>query len=72
MSEAPPLTLGAIFYEGVELLDVYGPLEMFGSVGPGLRIVTVAEQAGPVALFQGPKTLAEHPTIELSRTTVVS
>ena len=54
------LTLGAIFYEGFELLDVYGPLEMFGSVGPELRIVTVAETAGPVASFQGPKTLAEY------------
>ena len=26
-------TLGAIFYERFELLDYYGPLEMFGSVG---------------------------------------
>jgi putative intracellular protease/amidase len=55
-----PLTLGAIFYEGFELLDVYGPLEMFGSVGPELEIVTVARQAGPVASFQGPRTLADH------------
>jgi transcriptional regulator GlxA family with amidase domain len=56
-----PRTLGAIFYEGFELLDVYGPLEMFGSLGPELlRIVTVAEAPGPVASFQGPRTLAEH------------
>ena len=53
-------TLGAIFYDRFELLDVYGPLEMFGSVGPELRIVTVAEQAGPVASVQGPKTVAEY------------
>jgi len=53
-------TLGAILYEGFELLDVYGPLEMFGSVGPELRIVTVAQQAGPVASTQGPKTLAQY------------
>jgi putative intracellular protease/amidase len=56
----PTLTLGAVFYEGFELLDVYGPLEMFGSVGPELQIVTIAEAAGPVASFQGPKTLADH------------
>jgi putative intracellular protease/amidase len=55
-----PLTLGAIFYEGFELLDVYGPLEMFGSVGPELRIVTVAQKAGPVTSTQGPKTLAQY------------
>jgi putative intracellular protease/amidase len=53
-------TLGAILYEGFELLDLYGPLEMFGSVGPELRIVTVAEREGPVASFQGPKTVAEY------------
>jgi len=53
-------TLGAIFYDKFELLDVYGPLEMFGSVGPELRIVTVAEQAGPVASAQGPQTVAEY------------
>jgi putative intracellular protease/amidase len=52
-------TLGAVLYEDFELLDVYGPLEMFGSVGAALRIVTVAEQAGPVGSFQGPHTVAE-------------
>jgi putative intracellular protease/amidase len=54
-------TLGAIFYEGFELLDVYGPLEMFGSLGPDLlRIVSVAERPGAVASAQGPQTLATH------------
>ena len=52
--------LGAILYERFELLDYYGPLEMFGSVGPELRIVTVAEKTGPVASVQGPKTVAEY------------
>ena len=56
----PHRTLGAILYERFELLDLYGPLEMFGSLGPELRIATVAQRAGPVASFQGPRTLAEH------------
>lgn len=56
----PPLTLGAIFYDGFELLDVYGPLEMFGSIGPELRIVTIAQQAGAVTSTQGPQTLAQY------------
>jgi putative intracellular protease/amidase len=60
MSQATqPRTLGAILYDGFELLDLYGPLEMFGSIGPELRIVTIAEEAGPVASHQGPRTLAE-------------
>jgi len=53
-------TLGAVFFPHFELLDVYGPLEMFGSLGPALRIVTVAEQAGPVRSTQGPATHADH------------
>ena len=31
-------TLGAILYPEFELLDLYGPLEMFGCLGPELRI----------------------------------
>jgi transcriptional regulator GlxA family with amidase domain len=33
---------------------------MFGCLGPGLRIVTVAEQTGPVRSTPGPETVAEH------------
>ena len=54
-----PRVLGAVLYENFELLDLYGPLEMFGSLGPDVRIVTIAETTGPVRSFQGPKTLAE-------------
>jgi len=54
-----PLTLGAILYEGFELLDLYGPLEMFGNLKPQVEIVTVAEKAGPVSSFQGPQTVAD-------------
>ena len=52
--------LGAVLYENFELLDLYGPLEMFGCIGPDLRIVTVAETRGPVRSWPGPTTVAEH------------
>lgn len=58
MTASQPRTLGAILYKDFELLDLYGPLEMFGSLGPDLRIVTVAEKTGPVASAQGPETVA--------------
>ena len=61
-SDAPtprPRTLGAVLYPDFELLDYYGPLEMFGSTGHGLKIVTLAEQPGPVRSVQGPSTVAE-------------
>ncbi len=53
-------TLGAILYPDFELLDLYGPLEMFGCLGPELRIVTVAQEAGPVRSAPGPETIARH------------
>ena len=52
-------TLGAVLFEDFELLDLYGPLEMFGNVGPELKIVTIAERPGPVRSAQGPSTVAE-------------
>lgn len=58
-SDKKALTLGAVLYNGFELLDLYGPLEMFGNLKPQLEIVTVAESAGPVASFQGPQTIAD-------------
>jgi transcriptional regulator GlxA family with amidase domain len=60
MASPDPRTLGAVLYPNFELLDLYGPLEMFGALGKHLRIVTVAEQPGPVASAQGPCTVAEH------------
>ena len=53
-------TLGAIVFEDFELLDLYGPLEMFGNIGPELAIVTVAQEAGPVRSAQGPRTVADY------------
>ena len=44
-----PLILGAILYEGFELLDMFGPLEMFTALPPEqLQVVMVAEQKGAV------------------------
>ena len=44
-----PLTLGAILYEGFEILDMFGPLEMFTALPPELlQVVMIAETAGPV------------------------
>ncbi|HET6472649.1 MAG TPA: DJ-1/PfpI family protein [Pseudomonadales bacterium] len=61
-----PLTLGVILYPGFELLDVFGPLEMFAAVGRN-RLVPyiVAERAGPVPAgtvadgHAGPRVVAD-------------
>ena len=57
MAAPSPRTLGAVLYPQFELLDLYGPLEMFGCLGEALRIVTIAEAAGPVKSTPGPSTV---------------
>lgn len=59
-SKPKPRTLGIVLYPRFELLDVFGPAEVFGNVGKHLKIVMVAEQAGPVASTQGPKAFADY------------
>ena len=34
------MRLGTIFYHDFELLDAYGPLEMFGALGDKIELVT--------------------------------
>ena len=53
-------TLGIVLYPRFELLDVYGPAEIFGNVGSRLKVVMVAQKAGPVASVQGPKVIADY------------
>lgn len=49
------LTLGALVFPKFELLDLFGPLEMFGMYPKSFDIRIVAETAGPVASTQGPR-----------------
>ena len=61
MSETPATrTLGAVLFPDFELLDLYGPLEMFGMLGESIRIATIAEKPGPVRSSYGPETVAAH------------
>ena len=53
-------TLGALLYEGFELLDLFGPLEMFGNMQGAVTVRTVADRAGLVRSAQGPRVQADH------------
>jgi transcriptional regulator GlxA family with amidase domain len=55
-----PRTVGILLYPRFELLDVYGPAEVFGSLTGKMKLVMVAEKAGPVASTQGPKVIADY------------
>ena len=55
-------TLGVLLFPEFELLDVFGPLEVFGHrlVAHHFRVTTIAREAGPVPSAQGPRALADH------------
>jgi putative intracellular protease/amidase len=63
-------TVGAIVFKDFELLDLFGPLEMFGVLKDQIDIVIVAEEDKIVQSAQGPKivadfTFADCPTIDI-------
>ena len=58
------MRLGAVLYNDFELLDAYGPLEMFGCLGEDLEIAVIAEYKGGVTSSAGPQTLAEYDFID--------
>ena len=53
-------TVGAVLFEGFELLDIFGPLEMFGVLKEYFQIVTIAESADPAVSAQGPATVIDR------------
>jgi putative intracellular protease/amidase len=59
MSNTSPIQVGAVLFEGFELLDFFGPLEMFSLLDGDARITVLAENAGPVKSVAGPSAVAE-------------
>lgn len=51
--------VGIVLYTGFELLDVAGPMEMWGNV-PNMKLVTIAEKAGPVSSLQNATLIAQY------------
>ena len=52
-------TIGALIFPDYELLDMFGPLEMFGMLEDAPEIKMVAATSDPVASRQGPKTTVD-------------
>ena len=55
-----PRTLGALLYDDFELLDLFGPLEMFGNMQGSVVVHTLADRPGLVRSAQGPRVQADH------------
>lgn len=67
------LRLGAVLYPGFEMLDMFGPLEMFSLLGPdAVEIAMLAESRDPVPsamgmdLSSGPKAVVDTTFAETS------
>jgi len=52
-------TLGVVIFPDFELLDVFGPLEMFGHLPNDIKIILIAEKEGAVQSYQGPSVLVD-------------
>ncbi|MEO0382942.1 MAG: DJ-1/PfpI family protein [Pseudomonadota bacterium] len=50
--------IGALIFPGFELLDLYGPLQMFGMLKDDFELHLVAEKEGAVVSNQGPLSVA--------------
>ena len=53
-------SIGVILFHDFELLDVFGPLEMFGLLPEHFEIRLVAENGAIVASRQGPRSVIDH------------
>ena len=52
-------TIGVLLFDQFELLDVFGPLEMFGLLNEDFAIRLVAEVGSDVASAQGPRSIID-------------
>ena len=53
-------SIGVVLFHDFELLDVFGPLEMFGLLPEHFEIRLVAEKEAIVASRQGPRSIIDH------------
>ena len=53
------IKLGAVIYDDFELLDLFGPLEMFGVLNDKIEIILVSESKKIVSSSQGPRVISD-------------
>src|SRR5437588_1186756 len=59
MEDARRREVTTVLFEGFEVLDVFGPLEVFGVAGQRFNLTMLGPEAGPVQSAQGPAAVAE-------------
>jgi putative intracellular protease/amidase len=53
-------SIATLLFPGFELLDVFGPLEMFGLLPDEFNLVMVAENSEPIVSNQGPRAAVDR------------
>ncbi|MDP8261732.1 MAG: DJ-1/PfpI family protein [Candidatus Ancaeobacter aquaticus] len=53
------IKLGALIFDDFELLDLFGPLEMFGMLNDKIQIVLISEKEKIVTSRQGPQIISD-------------
>ncbi len=71
MTEREPVGVTAVLFDGFELLDVFGPLEVFGVAAGRFRISMAGPAAGPVRSAQGPAAMADVAHLDAAATDIV-
>lgn len=56
----PRLSVAVVLFQDFELLDVFGPLEMFGLLHQNFELCLVAENGDIVASRQGPRSVIDQ------------
>ncbi|MHB8659961.1 MAG: DJ-1/PfpI family protein [Solirubrobacteraceae bacterium] len=69
--ESSPRQITAVLFPGFELLDVFGPLEIFGVLKDQFRLALIGPESGPVRSAQGPEVIAEHSYQDAPRAAMV-
>jgi transcriptional regulator GlxA family with amidase domain len=54
-----PRHIATVLFDGFELLDVFGPLEVFGMIPDRFTMSLIGPAAGPVRSAQGPRAMAD-------------
>ena len=59
-ADAVPRTVGILLFDQFELLDVFGPAEMFGLPKSRFQLQMIGPVDGPVVSAQGPSVMADR------------
>ena len=59
-AEDKKMILGMVVFEGFQLLDTFGPLEMFGALKDKVTIYMIGEKAGNIKSSAGPAVAVDY------------